>query len=135
MLAWLSPCRHHVAKGVTTSVGLTFGQMYPQAVTSCGPVCCYFGPDWHLVRQLGQVDLCSHVPLDTDILWPSVILLQVRLTLGQTFGSGSTLVRCTPLGKDILWPSVILLQVRLTYLLKGKSGTSSCSNSSSISIY
>ena len=34
-----------------------------------------------------------------DILWTSVMLLQVRLTFGQTFGSGWPLVRCTPHGQ------------------------------------
>ena len=35
-------------------------------------------------------------PLGRDILWPSVVLPQVRLTFGQMFGSGWHLVRCTP---------------------------------------
>ena len=63
---------HLVAKCVTTSLRLTFGQMYPSR-------------QWHLVAKcvttLGQVDLWSDVPSPgRDILWPSVILLQVRLT-------------------------------------------------------
>ena len=40
---------------------------YP-AETSCGQMCYYFD----------QVDLWSDVPPGRDILWPSVILLQVR---------------------------------------------------------
>ena len=59
---------------------LTFGQtsdqvdlwsdVPPQAETSCGQVWYYFGSGWHLVR-------CTP---GRDILWPSVILLWVRLT-------------------------------------------------------
>ena len=73
-------------------------------------------------EALGQVDiwldvrsgwpLVSYTPA-RDILWPSVILLQVRLICGH-FGSGWPLVRCTP-NRDMLWPIVILLQVRLTF--------------------
>ena len=87
-------------------------------------------------HTLGQVELWSDVPAGRDILWPSVILLQVRLTrsLGQvdilsdvppmmrlqvmmkfdhTLGQVE-LCSDVPPGRDILWPSVILLQVRLT---------------------
>ena len=121
MSTWPSPQKRDlVAKCVTTLVRLTCGQMYPH-------------------------------PLGRDILWPSVILhLWVRLPFSQmyprqtscgqvwyyfTFGLGWPTVRCTPTARVILWPSVILLQVRLTCLFAGKSGASSHSNSSSISIY
>ena len=67
--------RHLVAKCVTTSIRLTFSQMYPQAETCCGQMCYYFS----------QVDLWSDVPPGRDILWPNVLLLQ----------SGWPLVRCT----------------------------------------
>ena len=53
----------------------------PQAETSCDKVCYYFGSD---------------VPPGRDILWSSIIILQVRFTFGKTFGSGWPLVRCTP---------------------------------------
>ena len=59
----------------------------------------------------GQVDIWSD-------LW-------VMLPFGQMY----------PLGRDIIWPSVILHWVRLTCLLEHKSGASSHSNSSSISVY
>ena len=36
----------------------------------------------------GQVDFWSDIPPGRDILWPSVILLQVRLTFGQIFEPG-----------------------------------------------
>ena len=108
-------------------VRLTFGQTYPQAETSCGQVwyyfgsgwnlarhtpqaetsCSqvwnYFGSGWHLVRSLGQVDIWSDISPGRDILWPSMKLLWVRLTFGQTYPQAG-----------ILWPSVILLWVSLT---------------------
>ena len=46
------------------------------------------------VRSSGQVEVWSNVIPQADILQPSVILLQVRLTFGQIFGSGWSLVRC-----------------------------------------
>ena len=46
------PGRDILQPSVTTSVRLTFGQMYPWAETSCGQVCYYFS----------QVDLWSDVP-------------------------------------------------------------------------
>ena len=139
--------RHLVAKCDNTSgqfdiwsdlwVSLTFAQTYPfQAETSCGQVWYYFGSGWHLVRSLGQVDIWSDIPL---------ILRHLVAKYDTTFGSWWHLVRSlcqvdmlsehNPLARDILWPSVILLQVRLTCALEGKSGASSHSNSSSISIY
>ena len=48
----------------------------PQVEISCSQVCCYFG----------HVDLWSDVSPWADTLWPSVILLQVKLTFGPTFG-------------------------------------------------
>ena len=83
MSTWPSPRqRHLVAKGFTTLVRLTCGQMYPLAVTSCGQLWYYFtfGSCWPVVRcthpprqrhlvamcdttpPLGQVDLWSDVP-------------------------------------------------------------------------
>ena len=41
---------------------------------------------WHLVRSSDQVDIWSDRPPDRDILWPSMILLWIRLAM----------VRCTP---------------------------------------
>ena len=43
------------------------------------------------ISPLGQVDLWSDVPLARDILWPSVILLQIRLTclFESKFGASS----------------------------------------------
>ena len=59
---------------------LTFGQMDPQAETSCGQVWyyCIFGLGWPVVK-------CTP---SRDILWPSVLLLW----------SGRPLVTCTPQG-------------------------------------
>ena len=97
-------------------------------------------------EALGQVDIWSGIgsgwPLvrctpSRDILWPSVIILWVRLTFGQTLGQVDlwsevptphdealgqdaiwtafwTLVRCAP-SRDILWPSVILLWISLPF--------------------
>ena len=117
--------------------GQTLGQVdlwsdIPPAKTSCDQVWYYFRLGWHLVTSLGQVDLCcrctprmrfwvrltfgqtlgqvdlwSDIPPAKDILWPSVILLQVRLTFGHIFGSGWPLFRCTPqdkaLGQVDIW--------------------------------
>ena len=59
-------------------------QMYPQAETSCGQVWCYFtfGSGWPWVRCM---------PPGRDILWPSMILLEVRLScvLGGKSGASS----------------------------------------------
>ena len=80
---------------------LTFGQMYPLAETSCGQVGYYFGQVdlWsdvplaetscgHMCYYFGWIDLWSDIPPDRDILWPNVILLQVRLIFSQIFESG-----------------------------------------------
>ena len=78
-------------------VRLTFGQMYciPQAETSCGQVYYYFGSGWHFVRSSGQVYLRSDVPPAREMLWPSVLLLWVRLTFCQIFRSGWPFIRFT----------------------------------------
>ena len=94
-------------------VRLTFGQIYPQTKTSCGQVWYYSGSGWHLVRSSGQVDLWLDVPPGRDILWPSMVLLWVRLTFGEIFRSGWHW--SMPTDRDILLPSVILLWVRLTF--------------------
>ena len=84
---------------------------------------------YHMAGWLANCSWLSHKmstwPPKQSILWPSVFPLWSGWPVG-----------CTPPGKDILWPSGILLQVRLICLLKGKSGASGHSNSSSIySIY
>ena len=57
----------------------------------------------------GQDDIWSDVPPPgRDILWPSMILLQVRLTLGQM----------DPQNRDILWPSVILPWFQVDILVR-----------------
>ena len=96
--------RYLVANCVTTLVRLTFGQMSPLAETSCGQVCYYFG----------QVDLWSEEPLGRDISWPSVLLLQVRLTFDRIFGLGWPLVRCAPRQRHLVAKCVMTL-VRLTF--------------------
>ena len=72
----------------------------PQAETSCGQVCYHFGQVdlWsdvpprqrHLVAKcvttLVRLILGQMYPPGRDILWPILILLQVRLTFGKTFG-------------------------------------------------
>ena len=78
----------------------------PQAETSVCQVCYYFG----------QVDLWSDVPPNSDILWPSVLLLQSAWRLGKV----ALCLDVLPPGRAYLWPSVILHQVRLTCLLEGK---------------
>ena len=104
-------------------VRLTFGQIFGSGwpLVRCTP-----SPGRHLVAKsdttLGQVDIWSNLwvtltfgqmyPPGRDILWPSVILLWVRLTFAQTLGQ----VDCwsgVPPGRDMLWTSAILLQVRL----------------------
>ena len=90
-----------------------FGPAWP--LVRCNPLGWGFGSGWHFFQTLGQVDIWSDVPPGRDILWPSVILLWVRLTFGQIFGSGWHLARWTASGRDILWPSVIPLWVRLTF--------------------
>ena len=57
-----------------------------QAKTSCSKVYYYFGSGWHFFRSSGQLGHWSDVPPDRDIMWPSVLLLQVRLTFCQIFG-------------------------------------------------
>ena len=75
-----------------------------------------FRPGWLFVRYSGQLDLSSDIPPQDelwvrmtfvqmyppgrDILWASIIWLQIRLTFGETyprwgFRSGWPLVRCT----------------------------------------
>ena len=102
-------------QSVTTSVRLTFGQMYPHRwsfglgwhlirlwvrltfgemyhlprQTSCGEVYYYFGSDWHFVRSSVQVDLWSDVPPTDEALG--------QIDIWSDFGSGWPLVRCTPL--------------------------------------
>ena len=40
------------------------------------------------VRSLGQADLWSDIPPGRNILWPRVVLLQVRLNFGQIYAPG-----------------------------------------------
>ena len=78
-------------------------QTYPPVVKVSGQVDIF-------VRSSCQIDLWSDRPPNRDISWPSLELLHVRLTFGQTyppveessdqewyyFRSGWLLVRCTP---------------------------------------
>ena len=57
------------------------------------------------VRSLGQADLWSDVSPSSNILWPSLKLLCVRLTCGQMY----------PPCSNISWQSLELLKVRLTF--------------------
>ena len=92
---------------VLLQVSLTFGQPLVrcshQVVTSHDQVWNCFSSGWPLVD----------IPISIDISWPSLELLQVRLTFGQI----------TPPSRGIRWPHLELLQVRLTF---GQSYPGSC---------
>ena len=98
-------------------VRLTFGQIYPQAETSCGQVCYYFGQVglWSdipprdeasgqvdiVVKPLGQADLWSDVPPFGEASgWVDFFVRSL---------SQADLWSDVPSSRDILWPSVLLL--------------------------